>query len=154
MSRLLTLAALGPRRWPFVLRVAVTAAVVELAVRTLPLPAASRLAGVRPADGPGRPGDGWELLTPRERDRCALALRVVGGPPFRATCLRRSLLLGHLLRRRDPALRVGVAKVAGQVAAHAWIEIGGLSLDSASTDYVALPLAAAASAGRGLRAAA
>jgi len=148
VSRLRALAALGPRRWPFVARVALTAALVELGVRTLPLPTVTRLAGVRPASGPGRPGDAWPLLTARERDRCRLALRVVAAPPFSATCLRRSLLLGHLLRRRRPTLQVGVAKDAGRVAAHAWIEIDGLSLDAESVGYVPLPPAAASRAGK------
>lgn len=148
MSRLGALVALGPRSWPFVARVALTATAIELAVRTLPLPTATRLFGVRSAAGPGEPGDAWQLLTPRERARCTLALRVVAGPPFSATCLRRSLLLGHLLRRRQPTLQVGVAKDAGRVAAHAWIEIAGASLDPESSAYRPLPPAAASRAGR------
>jgi hypothetical protein len=122
-----------------VLRIAASAVVVEAAVRMLSLATVSRLAGVRLDDTPGGEGDGWDLLTPDERARGALALRVLAARPFQATCLRRSLVLGQLLRHRHPVLRVGVAKNAGVVAAHAWIEIDGRSLDATSGDYRVLP---------------
>lgn len=142
--RLARLLRLGPRRWAFLARVGVTAALVEVAVRTLPLPTVARVAGVplvgsgavagaRPPDDAAH--DGWALLTPRERARGELALRAVEHRPFRATCLRRSLLLGHLLRSRGPVLRVGVKKVAGVVSAHAWVEIDGASLDPDAAAY-------------------
>ncbi len=140
MGRVTSLVALGPRCWPFVLRVAATAAAVELAVRTLPLPAVSRFAGVPLAVGPERPGDAWAAIPDRDRRRAELALRVLRGRPFRATCLRRALVLGVLLRRHHPALRVGVAKAAGTVAAHAWLEVDGVSLDAESAAYRPLPL--------------
>ncbi|WP_250447386.1 lasso peptide biosynthesis B2 protein, partial [Actinotalea sp. C106] len=82
--------------------------------------------------------DGWDLLTPRDADRCDLALRVLDRGPFNGTCLRQSLLLAHLLRHRDPVLRVGVAKVDGAVRAHAWIEIDGASLDPTRSDFQVL----------------
>lgn len=48
-------------------------------------------------------------------------------PGFSPTCLPRSLVLWHLLRRRGaPAqLQIGVAKRKGQFAAHAWVENEG-----------------------------
>lgn len=128
--------ALGPRRWAFLARVAATAAVVEPAVRLLPLPAAARLAGARLDLGPHvAERDAWPELTPADRERCELALRVLAHRPFRATCLRRALVLATIVRRHRPALRVGVTKTAGAVAAHAWLELAGASLDPEAAQY-------------------
>lgn len=122
--------ALGPRRWAFLARVGVTAALVEAAVRVLPLGTSARLAGARLELGaPLADRDGWPELAPRDRERCDLALRLIARRPFRATCLRRALVLATLLRRYRPALRVGVTKTDGAVAAHAWLEIVGATLD-------------------------
>lgn len=58
-------------------------------------------------------------------------------PPWRYTCLRRGVVLYHLLRRagRPVALHIGVRKDAGgTLAAHAWLVKGGapyLELDAA-----------------------
>jgi len=45
---------------------------------------------------------------------------------YHATCLRRSLLIWWLLRRKgiQTELRIGVKKVDGQLVAHAWIKLG------------------------------
>lgn len=129
---------LGPRRWLFLARVVATAVVHEVVIRTRRLPVAARLAGVAltfGATGPSRDEDGWQLLTVEERERCELALRVIDRRPFDRTCLRRSLLLGTLLRHRRPVLRIGVAKAAGAVAAHAWLEVDGASLDREQSGY-------------------
>lgn len=47
--------------------------------------------------------------------------------PYRATCLRRSLLLWWVARRRgfDPQLRIGVRRQSRTMTAHAWIELEG-----------------------------
>jgi len=49
-----------------------------------------------------------------------------------ATCLRQSLLVYWLLRRRGlaPQLKLGVHKRDGHVDAHAWVELEGRSLDA------------------------
>ena len=51
--------------------------------------------------------------------------------PYRATCLRRSLALWWLLRRRGiPAeIRIGVRKDQGKLDAHAWVEHNGQALN-------------------------
>ena len=51
--------------------------------------------------------------------------------PYRATCLRQSLALWWLLRRRGiPAeLRIGVRKDGGELQAHAWVEHQGQALN-------------------------
>ena len=50
----------------------------------------------------------------------------------RGNCLSRSMVLCHLLRRNGlPAtLRVGGRKEGSQFAAHAWVELDGLVIDS------------------------
>ncbi len=47
--------------------------------------------------------------------------------PFESTCLRRSLVLWWLLRRKgiDSALCLGVRKRADNLEAHAWVEVAG-----------------------------
>jgi hypothetical protein len=59
--------------------------------------------------------------------------------PYRATCLRQSLALCWLLRRkRLPAtLRLGVRSADQPFEAHAWVELGGVPLGSAMADYKA-----------------
>lgn len=49
--------------------------------------------------------------------------------PFRSTCLRESLVLYALLRRRgaEPRFCVGVKKDGVGLAAHSWIEYDGLT---------------------------
>lgn len=46
---------------------------------------------------------------------------------YRATCLRQSLALWWLLRRRGfpAALRIGVGRRAQELRAHAWVELRG-----------------------------
>jgi hypothetical protein len=61
---------------------------------------------------------------------------------YPATCLRKSLALWWLLRRRGlPAeLRIGVAKVEDQIHAHAWVEFAGRVINDRPTvgdDYSA-----------------
>lgn len=141
--------ALGPRRWALLARVAGTAAMVEAGVRVLPLRTVARLAGARlELDTAVAERDAWPELSPRDRDRCALALRLLGRRPFRATCLRRSLVLASLLRRQHPALRVGVAKSGGAVAAHAWLEIAGATLDPEAAQYRGLAPVRSSASGR------
>ena len=52
--------------------------------------------------------------------------------PYRANCLKQSLVLWWMLARRDThsEIRFGVPKVQDQTfAAHAWVECGGEALD-------------------------
>ena len=50
--------------------------------------------------------------------------------PVQATCLRQSLLIYFLLRRRKlkPELKIGVRKQADELHAHAWVELAGRAL--------------------------
>lgn len=122
------------REWPAVLAAAGVAVVVEVGLRTVTLPRLARLLGT-----PLRLDDGVEVmpatavvpLSPAARRRLRAGRRVLRHWPFGDTCLRRALVGGHALRRRHPALRVGVAKIDGRIQAHAWLEIDGVSLDPA-----------------------
>lgn len=73
--------------------------------------------------------------SPTEMDASISATRIaaIAGRrgPVAATCLRQSLLLFWLLRRRGlaPELKLGVLKQDGAVDAHAWVELEGQSLD-------------------------
>lgn len=61
--------------------------------------------------------------------------------PISATCLRQSLLLYGLLRRRglQPDLRLGVRKQAEAIDAHAWVELEGQALAPTPIQHQAFP---------------
>jgi transglutaminase superfamily protein len=63
--------------------------------------------------------------------------------PFRPSCLKKSLVLLRLARRRGmPAeLRIGVRKDGGELLAHAWIECAGRTVlpGDATGQYQPLP---------------
>jgi hypothetical protein len=52
-------------------------------------------------------------------------------------CLRRSLVMGHVLRRHDPVLRIGVRRTDGGFAAHAWVEVAGEAVEAGAEEYLA-----------------
>ena len=56
--------------------------------------------------------------------------------PLAANCLPRSLTLWWLMRRRSipGELRIGVRQEAGQLEAHAWVELDGLAIDDDDND--------------------
>lgn len=58
------------------------------------------------------------------------------------TCLRQSLLLYWLLRRRGlrPDLRIGVHKEAGEFGAHAWVELDGHRLEQTPNPHLPFAL--------------
>lgn len=131
------------REVPDLVNTVIAAVVVEVGIRTLPLPRLARLVGApldtsEPAPREG-PAPVWSL---RSRQQVRTSQRVFRHWPFGDTCLRQALVLGWLLRRLDPVLRVGVAKLDGAVRAHAWLEIAGTRLDpigGASSYQVLLP---------------
>lgn len=53
--------------------------------------------------------------------------------PYRATCLRRSLLLWWWLRRAaiEAQVQIGARFVAGDLQAHAWVEVAGYPVGEA-----------------------
>jgi hypothetical protein len=139
--RVRTLLRMPPRRWRDLVVAAVVAARVERALRAGGLAHAARIGGVRV----GMTGSAADVgtihqmsFTEREREQLDTAWRLLRQPPFNGTCLRRALVGGYFVRHRDPLLRIGVTKVDGEVAAHAWLEIDGVSLDPDGADKYAV----------------
>lgn len=142
MTRPFRRAAYG-RALPWLPAAVLVAVFVEIGLRMMPLPRLSRLLGVelRLTSGTEEPGrvSRWH---PDARDaaRYRAACWTLRAWP-RATsrsCLRRSLVAGCLLRRRRPALQLGVAHVGGTTVAHAWLTIDGAVLDSTAPVYTPL----------------
>jgi hypothetical protein len=127
--RLRRVAALGPRGWGRIARTAVVARRIERSLRRETLDATARRFGAVLAFEPPREADALPALSAAERGELALAARVLQHRPFNGTCLRRALVFADILRDRAPVLRVGVAKDGGEVTAHAWVELDGVSLD-------------------------
>lgn len=137
MSRLWRLArrvcTLPPREILTTVHATVVLGVVEALIRWVRLPRLARLLGVRVDLGPARPDA--EPLTisqlpslARRQVRCAH--RVTDAWPFsRGPCLRRSLVVGHLLRDHEPAIRLGLAGAAETMVGHAWLEIDDRPLE-------------------------
>lgn len=112
------------------------APVVEIGLRVAGVQRTARLLRVRllfeaPA-GPAAATRSEVPLDRAERRRLRIAWRVLAVGPFDATCLRRSMIGAWHLRRRQPAVRIGVRKDTEGIKAHAWIEVGGVSLDPAA----------------------
>ena len=61
---------------------------------------------------------------------------------LKSTCLRQSLLVYWLLRRRglDPELKLGVRKQGDAIDAHAWVELSGTPLDAGPLQHKAFPM--------------
>jgi hypothetical protein len=73
------------------------------------------------------PLDG-SCLTDRERRLLSALAWVQRAWLFDATCLRRALAAGWVLRRRKPRLCLGLSDT-DEVLAHAWLVLEGRSLD-------------------------
>jgi hypothetical protein len=58
------------------------------------------------------------------------AHRVLKRWPFDRSCLRRSIMFGWILRDHNPGVVLGVRHHDGAIAAHAWLRIGDVDLDS------------------------
>jgi Transglutaminase-like superfamily len=78
-------------------------------------------------------------LSPAESRAIHAAEVVFRNYPFgRASCLRRSLVLGSLLHRHRPVLRLGAVRSGVHLEAHAWLEVAGIPiLDDAPVDQFA-----------------
>lgn len=128
---------------PATLAALAVAVVVEIGLRFTTLPRLGRLLGVPVAAGGDRTGGPHSMTGPavltlpvRARRQVSATRRVLRHWPFGDTCLRQALISGQRLRRLGPSLHIGVARIDGELRAHAWLVIRGGVLD---------PLAAAAS---------
>jgi len=132
MRRLATVARLPSRQKFDAIQLACIATTVELGLRLTTLPRLARLLGVR-VELNAPPVDVVDAdaldLDERERERLDIAWRILRRRPFNGTCLRRAMVGGFVLRHRRHAVRIGVRKGGGEVAAHAWLELDGVSLD-------------------------
>ena len=129
------LRALGIKGWIGALRITMTLVMIEAGLRTTRISTLAALAGCHldlaeaDARSGGDPCVHDLRYTATERRELAVAARVMRHWLFPPTCLRRALIVGHILRRRGPRLRVGVTKSDGVVSAHAWLLVDGAQLD-------------------------
>jgi hypothetical protein len=111
----------------------VLALVIELALKLMPF---SRLLGLlnRLGSSPGSATIGPDVPCRRLERFAAAAYRLL---PLDATCLRESLVLYGLLRRRgaSPRLCLGVRKDGRALSAHAWVECAGHTLVGGGTSF-------------------
>lgn len=132
-SRLLALARIPVADKVETARTLALSLAVEVAIRVAPIPKVAGGLGIAldftiptpalPAVVPTPP------LTSDEARRVRSVRRVMRHWPFgRGTCLRQSLVLGHLLRHRHPVLRLGVRSRHDGVIGHAWLELSGTSV--------------------------
>jgi len=95
---------------------------VEAGLRTLSLPKLAGLLGLSVREGPGAASEATA-------DDVASSARATDAWlrhwPAEGRCLRRSLVLGAMLRRHRPVLRIGVSLDRGALRAHAWVEVAG-----------------------------
>jgi hypothetical protein len=122
------------------------AVVVEVGLRTTTLPRLARALGTPLAvDGFDAYADpaGAVLLPDWAVLRMHAVRRVLRHWPFGDTCLRQALVCGWLLRGLRPALQLGVAKVDGEVRAHAWLVVSGTVVDPRRAVSSYQPLTAA-----------
>jgi hypothetical protein len=109
---------------------------IELALRVFPIDTVARRAGAPLADGRGVDDpDLAEIdvskLAGREQLRLAAADWTLARWVFDATCLRKALLYGWVLRSHGPELHIGLVG-KGDSLAHAWLVVGGSTLGALS----------------------
>lgn len=115
---------------------------VEACVRTCSLPRAARWFGATlefTATVPGREGSKLDL-GPADRRALSVLARLARRWPLgpRGACLRHSLAAAHVLRARDPRLRLAVGSGKSlELTAHAWIEVDGTAITDPG-DYLPL----------------
>jgi len=104
------------------LRATIVLAAVRAGLGVVPLRALASVLGVRVGDA--RPaGVRLPFADSRATSVARVVDRLMSSGPSENRCLRRALVLGHLLRSEKPCVRIGVRRVDGQVQAHAWLEI-------------------------------
>ena len=113
---------------------------IELSLRMSDLPTTCRRLGLALDLDSGVPAASQAVvLAGRSRRVLRGALIVASHWPAGDTCLRRSLLLGHRLRRSGPVLRIGVKRGSdGAFVAHSWLELDGATFDPSAVDFAVL----------------
>jgi hypothetical protein len=109
--------------------------VVEITLRWVSLPTLSKRLGV-PLDSTTERSNGIQpdfTLTRWQAGQLRTLAPVAARWPFAdGPCLRQSIVAGHVLRRHRPVLRLGVASPSEGLQAHAWVEVGGVSMGESS----------------------
>ncbi len=118
--------------------VLVLSCVAEIALRFVPLRRIARLYRVS-FDARAAADPPLDVLPPWAASRVRVVRVVMGKWPIEGVCLREALVTGQRLCRLRPTLKLGVGRSETGVAAHAWLEIGGRSLDPTSSRYATLP---------------
>lgn len=127
---------------------AAVAVCVEIGLRVTTLPRLAKFLGVPlAADGdagfsqPSMSGGPERVALPAVARRRIRATRTVMRHwPLGDTCLRQALVSGQRIRRLNPNLHVGVAKVGSEVRAHAWLTVGDTVIDPMRAAGAYLPL--------------
>lgn len=141
--KLRTAQALSPGEWWLLVQAWMSLLAADIALRVLPLGRVQRLLAL----GVGRAAPPVSAATPAviasTQQNVARAARHHLYP---MRCLRRSLALQGMLRRRgiETVLQIGVRKQGEGIVAHAWLEYDGQALGEPETltaDF--LPLVAA-----------
>ncbi len=145
MSRRLRIPRVRLAEVPDLFAALVLAAVVEVGLRTTTLPKLAKALrtplAVNGFDAIAEQADA--VLLPRWAvQRMHAVRRVLRHWPFGDTCLRQALVCGWMVRRLHPALQLGVAKVEGEVRAHAWLVVNGTVVDPRRAVSSYQPLAA------------
>jgi hypothetical protein len=127
---------LRPGEIPTVAHAAALFMLAELGLRLVPLPRLARWMHVPVSladDSAASPPSASPLVFSLSELRRINAVRRISPHLYgsRRGCLRRALVLGHLLRHRAPVLRLGVHRNDQVFAAHAWLEISGVQVMSA-----------------------
>jgi hypothetical protein len=102
----------------------------EVALRCFPTARAARYFGV-PVTMHQQSGRRCQpALTVREKRLASTAVRVACRVYGRDRgCLRRALVIGFILRRHNPSLRLGVLPHGSKFVSHAWVQVGGFDLE-------------------------
>ncbi len=111
----------------------------EWSIRHRTLDRLCAIAGIRFRPGATTTTAGSGVLSRDDLNTARAVRQVFRHWPFgRGSCLREALVLGRLLRYREPTLSIGVRRHEGVVEAHAWLEFDGLVLDPLAADYLRL----------------
>ena len=85
-------------------------------------------------EGPEQTGP--VALTDEERRWLHSGDRLMTRWPLDGSCLRRSLVLGWILRRREPELVIGTRLEDDEIKAHAWVRLGAIDLDPDAAQHL------------------
>lgn len=106
---------------------------VEIGLHALPLPELCAYLGIRLATQdtpPKTTTQTTDITCQRVREvqhATEVALRAWGR---KRNCLRRALIAGYVLKPHTPELRLGARRGLNGFEAHAWLDVGGVRIDS------------------------